>query len=87
MLAENEREYNRIMQQRHRQQDKELSKIYQDSQISGISFTEFKKQYKLTKWEKLSIALSDSELKLDKLNFKLSDRHIRDIVNKNRVSE
>lgn len=77
LSSEQEREYNRIMQQRHREREKELTKLYQESNVTGISFTDFKKQFKLTKWQKLSIALSDDELKFDKLSFKLSDGQLR----------
>lgn len=82
MLAENEREYNRIIQQRHRQREKEIQKLYQDKEVTGISFTEFKKQIKLSKWERLSMILSDEELKIGKLSYKLSDEQIRKIINK-----
>lgn len=68
------------MQQRHREREKELEKLYADNNISGISFTDFKKQYKLSRWQKLSITLSDEELKLDKLSHKLSDGQLRRIV-------
>lgn len=77
MLATDQREYNRIMQQRHREREKELEKLYQENNVSGISFSDFKKQFKLTRWQKLSIALSDQELKLDKLSYKLSDGQLR----------
>lgn len=73
VLSTEQREYNRIMQQRHREREKELQKLYQDSGISNISFTDFAKQHKLTRWQKLSITLSDKELKLGRLSFKLSD--------------
>lgn len=86
MLADNDREYNRIMQQRHRQREKEIIKLYQDNNVTGISYTDFKKQLKLTKLQKLSIALSDGELKLDKLSFKLSDEQLRLLV-KNKESQ
>ena len=65
------------MQQRHRQREKELQTLYQQSDVTNISFTEFVKQYKLTRWQKLSITLSDNELKLDKISFKLSDGQLR----------
>jgi predicted ATPase len=77
VLATDKREYNRIMQQIRRQREKEIIKLYQDSSVSGISFHEFKKQFNLTKWQKLSIALSDGELKLDKISHKLSDGQLR----------
>lgn len=77
MLSTDEREYNRIMQQRHREKERLIQKLYQESNISGISYTEFAVQFKITKWQKLSKALSDEELKLDKLSYKLSDGQLR----------
>ena len=77
MLSAEHREYNRIIQQRHRDRERELKKLYQDNTVSGITFTEFSKQFKLTRWQKLSIALSDDELKISKLSFKLSDEQLR----------
>jgi hypothetical protein len=77
VLSFEQREYNRIMQQRHRQREKELQNLYQQTDVTNISFTEFAKQYKLTRWQKLSITLSDNELKLDKISFKLSDGQLR----------
>jgi len=76
------REYNRIIQQRHRQKEKAIEGLYQDNNVTGITFTEFKKQLELTLWQKLSIHLSDGELKIDKLSFKLSDEQLRLIFNK-----
>ena len=74
------REYNRIMKQRQRQRDKELEKAYQDPNVFGISFTEFVEQQKLSTWKKISITLSDDELKMARLAFKLSDEQLRKLM-------
>lgn len=65
------------MQRRHREREKELLKLYQENNVTGITFTEFVKQQKLTKWQKLSIALSDEEMKISKISYKLSDSQLR----------
>lgn len=77
VLASEQREYNRIMQQRRREREKEIKKLYQDPNVSGISYTEFAKQFRVSRWQKLSIALSDEELKISKLSYKLSDEQLR----------
>lgn len=80
--TEEQKEYNRLIQQRHRQKENAIKELYQDNNVTGISFTEFKKQLELTLWQKLSIHLSDGELKIDKISFKLSDEQLRMIFNK-----
>lgn len=76
-----QKEYNRLLQQKHREEEKHYKSLYQDSSVSGISFTEFvrqqKEQERISKWQKLSILLSDEELKMEKLSFKLSDQNLR----------
>ena len=80
MSNEAVRAYNRIMQQRHREREKELKKLYQDPQVFGISFTAFVEAQKLSTWKKLSITLSDDELKMARLAFKLSDEQLRKLM-------
>jgi hypothetical protein len=76
-LSQSVKEYNRLAQQRHREKEKELEELYKNAEINGISFTEFKKEIKQSTWNKISIALSDDELKLVKLSLKFSDQEIR----------
>ena len=75
------KEYNRIVQQRHREKENRYKILYQESNVSGISFTEFVKQKeeeeRISKWQRLSIILSDEELKMAKLSVKLSDSNLR----------
>lgn len=80
MASEALREANRINQQRHREREKEYKKLYQDSNVFGITFTEFVQQQKLSTWRKLSITLSDEELKFARLAFKLSDEQLRRLL-------
>lgn len=80
MASDSIREYNRIMQQRHREREKELKKLYQDPQVFGITFTAFVEQQKLSTWKKISITLSDDELKMARLAFKLSDEQLRKLI-------
>lgn len=86
-MSDTLKEYNRIRQRIHRENEKQLRILYNDSSVSGISFTEFIKQYKLTRWQKLSIALSDEELKLAKISFKLSDEQLRKKIKRKTGSE
>lgn len=81
MASEAVREYNRILKQKQREREKEYQKLYQDSNVFGISFTAFvQEQQKLSTWKKLSITLSDDELKIARLSFKLSDENLRKLV-------
>lgn len=80
MASEAIREANRINQQKHRQREKELKELYQDNNVFGISFTAFVEQQKLSTWKKLSITLSDDELKMARLAFKLSDEQLRKLM-------
>lgn len=84
MLSSEQKEYNRIMQQRHREREKEIEKLYQDKNITNISYSDFKQELKLNRWQKLSITLSDEELRMSRISFKLSDGNLRDMVNKKR---
>lgn len=72
------------MQQRHREREKEIEKLYQDKNITNISYSDFKQELKLNRWQKLSITLSDEELRMSRISFKLSDGNLRDMVNKKR---
>lgn len=80
MASESHREANRINQQRHREREKEYKKLYQDMNVFGITFTEFVQQQKLSTWKKLSITLSDEELRFARLAFKLSDEQLRKLL-------
>lgn len=80
MASEAVREYNRILKQKQREREKQYKELYQDISVTGISFTAFVEQQKLSTWKKLSITLSDEELKLARLSFKLSDEQLRKLV-------
>lgn len=81
MVSETIKEYNRILKQKQREREKEYQKLYQDNNVFGISFTAFvQEQQKLSTWKKLSITLSDDELKISRLSFKLSDEQLRKLV-------
>lgn len=70
------------MQKKHREEEKKLSKLYQDSSVSGLTFSEFIEQQRPSTWKKLSMNLSDNELKMGKLAVKLSDNNLRGIMKK-----